>query len=61
MSVFTDNTLASFKKLFSEENILDDDWHVALSEVIFPAYIFNIVDTEVRVYKKRKTRKPNKQ
>ena len=53
MSVFTDNTLASFKNLFSEEIILDGDWRVALSEVIFPVYIYNVVDTEVRVYRKK--------
>ena len=57
MSVFTDNTLASFKNLFSEEIILDCDWRVALSEVIFPAYIYNVVDTEVRVYRKKKNQK----
>ena len=53
MSVFTDNTLASFKNLFSEEIILDGDWRVALSEVIFPAYFYSVVDTEVRVYRKK--------
>ena len=53
MGVFTDNTLANFKNLFSEEIILEGDWRVALSEVIFPAFIYNVVDTEVRVYRKK--------
>ena len=35
MSVFTDNRLARFKSLFSEEIFFDGDWRVALSEVIF--------------------------
>ena len=54
MGVFTDNTLANFKNLFSEESILEGDWRVALSEVNFPAFIYNVVDTEVRVYKKKR-------
>ena len=53
MSVFRDNTLASFKIFFIEEIILDGDWRVALSEVVFPAYIYKVVDTEVRVYRKK--------
>ena len=53
MNVFTDNTLASFKNLFSEEVILDGDCCVALSEVIFPAYTYNFVDTKMRVYRKK--------
>ena len=51
MGFFTDNTLANFKNLFSEEIILEGDWRVALSEVMFPAFIYNVVDTEVRVYR----------
>ena len=53
--VFSQKTIfANFKTLFSEEIILDSDWHVALSEIIFPAYVYNVVDTEVRVYRKKK-------
>ena len=57
MSVFTNNTLASFKNLFSEEIILDGDWRVAPSEVVFSECLFNAVDTELRLYRKMRNKR----
>ena len=56
MIFFTDNTLGHFKNLYSAEIILDGNRRAALRELIFPAYIYTVVDTEVRVH--RKNEKP---
>ena len=37
MNIFPDNTLAKFKNFLSQEINLEDDWRVAISEIIFPA------------------------
>ena len=39
MKIFPQNTLSSFKNYFNEEIILEGDWRVAPSEIIFPEEI----------------------
>ena len=39
MNIFPQNTLSSFKNYFNEKIILEGDWRVALTEIIFPAKI----------------------
>lgn len=51
MEIFPENTLASFTNLLSEEISVTGDWRVALTEIIFPAYIKNVTDTLLTVYR----------
>ena len=50
MEIFDSNTLASFRNFFNDEIQLSDDWRVALSEIIFPTKIENIVNGNLTVY-----------
>ena len=44
MQIFKSNTLASFRNFFNDEIQLSGDWRVALSEIIFPTKIENVVE-----------------
>ena len=46
MQIFKPNTLASFRNFFNDEIQLSGDWRVALSEIIFPTKIENVVEGE---------------
>ena len=46
MQMFKSNTLASFRNFFNDEIHLSGDWRVALSEIIFPTKIENVVEGE---------------
>ena len=46
MQIFKSNTLASFRNFFNDEIQLSSDWRVALSEIIFPTKIENVVEGE---------------
>ena len=50
IEIFGSNTLASFRNFFNDEIQLSGDWRVALSEVIFPTKIENIVDGNITAY-----------
>ena len=50
MEIFDSNTLASFRNFFNDEIQLSGDWRVALSEIIFPTKIENIVNGNLTVY-----------
>ena len=50
MEIFDSNTLASFRNFVNDEIQLSGDWRVALSEIIFPTEIENIVDGDLTVY-----------
>ena len=52
MNVFTDNTLANFKNLLSEEINLQGEWRVAVTEITFPTQIKNVTDNNIVYYKK---------
>ena len=53
MNIFPDNTLAKFKNFLSQEINLEDDWRVAISEIIFPANLYNVTDSLVKIYRKQ--------
>ena len=53
MNIFPNNTLASFRNFFSEALILQGDWRVALTEIIFPAQIANVTTKDITVYTTR--------
>ena len=53
MNIFPDNTLANFKNFLSQEINLEDDWRVAISEIIFPANLYNVTDSLVKIYRKQ--------
>ena len=44
MQIFKSNTLASFRNFFNDEIQISGDWRVALSEIIFPTKIENVVE-----------------
>ena len=44
MQIFKSNTLASFRSFFNDEIQFSGDWRVALSEIIFPTKIENVVE-----------------
>ena len=50
MEILDSNTLASFRNLFNDKIQLSSDWRVALSEIIFPTNIENIVNGNLTVY-----------
>ena len=50
MEIFESNTLASFRNFLNDEIQLSGDWRVALSEIIFPTKIENIVNGNPNVY-----------
>ena len=50
MNIFRTNTLAKFKNHFSDEINLEGDWRVALTEINFPANLYNVSDTVLRVH-----------
>ena len=50
MEIFDSNTLASFRNFFNDKIQLSGDWRVALSEIIFPTKIENIVNGNLTVY-----------
>ena len=56
MNFFNDNSLASFKKLLSENIDLQGEWRVPLTEITFPVYINNVTDTKLVYYKKDKVK-----
>ena len=53
MNIFPNNTLTSFRIFFSEALILQGDWRVALTEIIFPAQIANVTTKDITVYTTR--------
>ena len=53
MDIFPNNTLASFRNFFNEALILEGDWRVALTEIIFPAQIANVTTKDITVYTTR--------
>ena len=55
MSIFNDNSLASFKNLLSENIDLLGEWRVALTES-FPTHINNVTNTKLMYYKKDKVK-----
>ena len=50
MNFFPQNTLFSFKKYFNEEINLEEDWPVALSEIIFPATINQVNKSDLKIF-----------
>ena len=44
MQIFKSNTLASFRNFFKDEIQISGDWRVALSKIIFPTKIENVVE-----------------
>ena len=50
MEIFDSNTLASCRNFFNGKIQLSGDWRVALSEIIFPTKIENIVNGNLTVY-----------
>ena len=50
MEIFDSNTLASFRNFFNDEIQLAGDCRVALSEIIFPTKIENIVNGNLIAY-----------
>ena len=50
MNIFPENTLASFRNFFSEALILEGDWRVALTEIIFPSQIANVTTDKIKVF-----------
>ena len=50
MEIFDSNTLASFRNFFNDKIQLAGDWRVALSEIIFPTKIENIVNGNLIAY-----------
>ena len=50
MQIFESNTLASFRNFFNDEIQLSGDWRVALSEIIFPTKIENVVNGDLIAY-----------
>ena len=52
MNIFPDNTLSRFVNVFNEEIVLEGDWRVGLQEIIFPAFIKNVTDTSMFVFRK---------
>ena len=51
MDYFPDNTLASFRKFCEKEIVLDGDWRVALSEIIFPTKLNIVTDEEFTYFR----------
>ena len=51
MDIFPNNTLASFRNFFSEALLLQGDWRVALTEIIFPSQIANVTTEDITVYR----------
>ena len=56
MYFFNENSLASFKNLFSENIDLQGEWRVALTEITFPTHIINVTATKLQYYKKEKVK-----
>ena len=54
MNIFIDNSLASFKKLLSEDINLQGEWRVALTEITFPTHFNNVTDNKIVYYKNDK-------
>ena len=50
MEIFDSNTLESIRNVFNDKIQLGGDWRVALSEIIFPTKIENIVNGKLIVY-----------
>ena len=50
MNIFPQNTLSSFKTYFNEEINLKGDWRVALSEIIFPAKIYQVNKSDLKIF-----------
>ena len=50
MSIFPENALANLKNFFNEEISLEDDWRVALSEIMFPSRINHVNSTRIIKY-----------
>ena len=50
MEIFDSNTLALFQNFFNDKIQLAGDWRVALSEIIFPTKIENIVNGNLIVF-----------
>ena len=56
MTIFDDNSLASFKNLLSRKIDLQGEWRVALTAITFPTHINNVTDTKPVYYKKDKVK-----
>ena len=50
MEIFDSNTLESIRNFFNDKIQLAGDWRAALSEIIFPTKIENIVNGKLIVY-----------
>ena len=50
MNFFPQKTLSSFKNYFNEEIILEGEWRVALSEIIFPAKINQVNKSDLKIF-----------
>ena len=50
----SDNSLAVFKNLLSEDINRQGEWRVALTEITFPTHFNNVTDTKIVYYKKDK-------
>ena len=54
MQIFKSNTLASSQNFFNDEIQLSGNWRVALSEIIFPMKIENVVEGEFIAFSLKK-------
>ena len=50
VNIFPRNTLSSFKNYFNEEIILEGDWRVALSEIIFPPKRNQVNKSDLKIF-----------
>ena len=50
MNTFPQNILSSFKNYFNEENNLEGDWRVALSEIIFPVKMNQVNKSDLKIF-----------
>ena len=50
MYIFPQNTLSSFKNCFNKEFNLEEDWRVALSEIIFPSKINQVNKSDLKMF-----------
>ena len=51
MSIYSDNTLASFRTALPAVVVLDGTWEVALSEVVYPSSFHNVVEGKFDFYR----------
>ena len=54
MNIFPQNILSFFKNYFDEENNLEGNWRVALSEIIFPAKINRLNKSDLTIFSSKR-------